>query len=53
MVAPAVIATLSAGLDLQIAPWLTRVKVMPVLEAGRLVTTAVLAAKLVVTQEPE
>jgi hypothetical protein len=53
MVSPAVIAIFSTGLHLHIAPWLTRLTVMPVLEAGRLVTTVVLVAKVIVTQEPE
>ena len=46
-------ATLSMTLDLQVASWLTGLKVMPVLEAGRVLVTVALVAKVVATKELE
>jgi hypothetical protein len=53
MASPALLAALSIVVDLQIAPWLTRLKVMPVLEAGRLLVTLVLATRVIATKELE
>lgn len=53
MISPALFATLSMTLDLQVASWLTGLKVMPVLEAGRVLVTVALVAKVVATKELE
>jgi hypothetical protein len=53
MVSPVLIATLSMVLDVQIAPWLTRLKVIPVLEAGRVLVTVGLVTRVIGTRELE
>jgi hypothetical protein len=53
MASPALLAALSIVVDLPIAPWLTRLKVMPVLEAGRLLVTLFLATRVIATKELE
>jgi hypothetical protein len=57
MVSPALTAavslTLVSKLHVQHAPWVGRLKLMPVLEGGRVLVTVALAAKVIRTKEEE
>jgi hypothetical protein len=57
MLAPAVIATVSmvlvSRMQVQTAPWVGHLKLMPVLEGGRVLVTVALVTKVVKTKEPE
>jgi hypothetical protein len=57
MLAPAVIATVSmdvvSSTPVQTAPWVGRLKLMPVLEGGRVLVTVALVTKVIRTKEPE
>jgi hypothetical protein len=57
MLAPAVIATVSmvlvSRMQVQTAPWVGHLKLMPALEGGRVLVTVALITKVVKTKEPE
>jgi hypothetical protein len=57
MLAPALIATVSmvlvSRMQVQAAPWVGHLKLMPVLEGGRVLVTVALVTKVVKTKEPE
>jgi hypothetical protein len=53
MVSPAIIAVLAIVVHLEIAPWATRLKLMPVLETGRVLVTVGLVTKVITTKESE
>lgn len=57
VVAPAVIATVSmvlvSRMQVQTAAWVGHLKLMPVLEGGRVLVTVALVTKVVKTKEPE